>query len=91
LSGAEPRFDSVLAKKLNTFVTLSSQELKCLADVKSNAISVTEALSAAASLLSMLNHGVMVDSGKCNDCCGTTRKFSLVQQLRQLSGVQEAW
>ena len=34
------RFDSVLAKKLNTFVTLSSDELKCLADMQSNVMKV---------------------------------------------------
>jgi CRP-like cAMP-binding protein len=34
------RFDSVLAKKLSTFVALSSDELKCLADMQSNVMKV---------------------------------------------------
>lgn len=34
------RFDSVLAKKLNTFVALSAGELRCLADIQSAPLSV---------------------------------------------------
>ena len=34
------RFDSVLAKKLNTFVALSPDELKCLAGLQSNPVKV---------------------------------------------------
>ena len=34
------QFDSVLAKKLNTFVALSRDELKCLADLQSNPLKV---------------------------------------------------
>src|SRR4029450_8680899 len=34
------RLDSVLAKKLNTFVTLTSDELKCLADMQSSVMKV---------------------------------------------------
>ena len=31
---ADTRFDSALAKKLNTFVPLSPDELKCLAEMQ---------------------------------------------------------
>jgi CRP-like cAMP-binding protein len=34
----DARLDSVLAKKLNTFVTLSRAELRCLADLQSNPV-----------------------------------------------------
>ena len=37
---ANAQFDSVLAKKLNTFVALSRDELKCLADLQSNPVKV---------------------------------------------------
>ena len=33
---ANTPFDSVLARKLNAFVALSPDELKCLADMQSN-------------------------------------------------------
>lgn len=37
---ADPHFDSVLARKLNTFVPLSSGELECLAELQLNPIKV---------------------------------------------------
>jgi hypothetical protein len=37
---ANARFDSLLAKKLNTFVALSRDELKCLAGLQSNPVKV---------------------------------------------------
>jgi CRP-like cAMP-binding protein len=37
---ADMRFDSVLARKLNTFIALSPDELKCLAEMQSQTLSV---------------------------------------------------
>ena len=37
---ADQRFDSVLARKLNTFIPLSPAELKCLADMQANPFNV---------------------------------------------------
>jgi CRP-like cAMP-binding protein len=37
---ANKRFDSVLARKLSTFIPLSADELKCLAEIQSNSVTV---------------------------------------------------